>query len=97
MSKRVKTGHEKGVVYPNVWEDFEWVRENLTELYELYGNCVALIYEKQIIGIGQTIIEAEHDAENRLAPEIGEVTPVTYFITDPHKRYRFYRVSEKEK
>lgn len=96
MSKRVKTGHEKGVVYPNVWSDFEWARENLAELYAKYGTCVALIYEKQVIGIGQTIEDAEQNAEKELAAEISEVTPITYFINKPENRYRLYRVSEKE-
>lgn len=96
MSTRVKTGHEKGVVYPNVWSDFEWARQNLAELYEKYGACIALIYEKQVIGVGQTIEEAEQNAEAQLASEIEEVTPITYFINNPQNRYRLYRVSEKE-
>jgi hypothetical protein len=59
--------------------------ENLAELFEKYGDCVALIYEKRIIGIGQTIEAAELDAESKLAPEIDQVTPITYFIANPRE------------
>ena len=81
---RIRTGHPRGEVPPNTWDDFKWAGSHRQELYEQYGSCIALIYNQQVIGIGQTYDEAIADAESKLAPEVSEVTPITYLISSPH-------------
>lgn len=87
-TSRIKTSHKKGEVYPNVFSDFDWVAENRDALLEEYGTQIILVYEKQVVGTGKTVIEAAEDAERRLPPDIEEITPITYFLG--HK-YRIYQ------
>jgi hypothetical protein len=89
MEGRVKYSHKYGEVYPNVWSDFEWVREHRDELLATHGKCVILVYEKQVVGKGETLSEAVEDAERRLPPEAGEITPITEILAP---RQRIYRV-----
>jgi hypothetical protein len=86
---RIKMGHAYGEVYPNVFSDFAWVREHRDDLLETYGECVILVYEKQVIGKGHTIQEAAEEAERTLPAAIHEITPITEFL---HHRHPFYRV-----
>jgi hypothetical protein len=88
-SSRIKTTHTYGEVFPNVFSDFAWVREHRSELLEKYGECIVLVYEKNVVGIGQTIAEAIQDAEQKLAPHIEQITPVTEFL---RRRHRFQRL-----
>lgn len=87
MSKRIKVAHEEGVVYPNVWDDFDWVREHRAELYEKYGSGVMLVFQKQVVGFGETIQDAEQKAEEQLASDSGEITPILYFMSHPYHLY----------
>jgi recombinational DNA repair ATPase RecF len=84
---RIKTTHAYGEVYPNVWGDFAWVREHRQQLLEQYGECIILVYDKQVVGLGQTIDEAIQDAEHQLSPEIEQITPITEFL----RRRRLFR------
>lgn len=84
---RIRMGHAKGEVFPNVFSDFAWVREHREELLETYGECIVLVYEKQVIGTGHTIQEAAEDAERNLPPDVSEVTPITEFLHDRRKSY----------
>lgn len=86
---RIRMGHAKGEVFPNVFSDFAWVREHRDELLATYGECIVLVYEKRVVGTGHTIQEAAEDAERNLAPEVSEVTPITEFL---HHRHPFFRV-----
>jgi hypothetical protein len=94
MSKRVKVAHEEGVIYPNVWDDFDWVREHRTELYEQYGSCVLLVFEKAVVGVGENIQAAEANAEKQLPPDSKEITPILYFLNQPYSLLRLNRVGK---
>jgi hypothetical protein len=80
---RIQLGHPKGATPPNTYSDFDWVHLNKQALYEQYGACVALIIEKTMVGIGQTIQEAAETAERNLPPESGVITPILTFLHPP--------------
>ncbi len=90
QKSRVKTTHAYGEVSPNVWDDFAWVRQNRQMLLEQYGECIILVYEKQVVGIGQTIDEAIQDAEQHLSPDVEHITPITEFL---RKRRLFHNLN----
>jgi hypothetical protein len=96
MSSRVKVAHEEGVIYPNVWDDFDWVRENRVELYEKYGACVLLVFEKAVVGIGKTLQDAEENAEQNLSVDSGEITPIFYFLSHPYSMLRLHHAVDKD-
>jgi hypothetical protein len=86
MSSRIQIAFPKDEPMPaNIFPDFEWSGENRQALYEKYGSCVVVVYEKQVIGVGKTEAEAFADAEARLpeSPEI--ITPITRYISNPHR------------
>lgn len=85
---RIRTGHAKGKVAPNTWDDFEWARLHHTELLDQYGSCVAFIYQQQVLGTGKTYGEALANAEKNLPSEIPEATPITYLIGPRHRLHR---------
>ena len=69
---------------PNIFSDFDWLRENRQSIFDQYGKGVALIYNKTVIGFGESIEKAAEDAERRLPPECGEVTPIIGLIHNTH-------------
>ena len=81
---RIRTSHAYGEVYPNVFNDFDWVRERREELLEKYGECVVLVYQQKVIGIGKTQKEAIEDAERNLPPAVTQVTPITEYLRYRH-------------
>ena len=87
-SPRIRVSHAKGEVYPNVWSDFDWVHEHRKELLEKYGEGFVLVYQKEVIGFGKTLKEAEEDAERNLPPEVAEVTPITQMLRHRHPFFR---------
>jgi hypothetical protein len=78
---------------PNMFADFEWASEQRIELLAQYGECVLLVYQKQVIGQGDTIEAAESDAERRLPPEASEITPIIHFSS---YRNRIHRVLSRK-
>jgi hypothetical protein len=52
------------------------------------------VYEEKVLGSGQTIADAEADAEQNLPPESGVVTPITVFL---HYRHPFWRARPTKK
>lgn len=88
-TKRIKMGHQRGEVAPNTFPDFNWIREHEDELLEKYGERVILVFNQQVLGVGDTIQEAALDAERNLPDEIAQATPVLEFL---HHRQPFYRV-----
>jgi hypothetical protein len=45
-----------------------------------YGECIILVYEKTVIGTGDTYEIAVEDAESNLPPEVTQATPILYFL-----------------
>lgn len=87
-TSRIHMGHERGEVAPNTWGDFEWARNQQNELLAQYGTCIALIFEKKVIGTGATYEEALEKAESNLDPSIRDATPILYLINHRHRIYR---------
>jgi hypothetical protein len=87
-SPRIRTSHAYGEVYPNVWSDFDWVHDHRKELLEKYGEGVVLVYQREVIGFGNTLDEAEEDAERRLPPDVTEVTPIIQYLRHRHPFFR---------
>jgi len=89
-TKRIRTTHAYGEVSENTWSDFEWVKEHREELLAEYGECTILVFEKKVIGIGETEREAARIAEENLPPDSDVVlTPITYRLA---RRHPFFRV-----
>jgi len=86
---RVRLGHPPGQVPPNTWADFRWAHEHEAALLAEFGERIVLIYQEQVIGVGDSIDEAAAVAESNLPPEITEITPITYFLSE---RQPFFRV-----
>ena len=86
---RIKTDHVYGEVYPNVFSDFDWAHEHHEELLEQYGECVILVYQQRVIGVGKTQAEAIQAAECNLPPEVTQVTPITQYL---YRRHPILRV-----
>lgn len=82
MSSRIKMTHAYGETPKSAFTDFDWVRRHEKELLEQYGECSIIVYQEEVLGIGSTYAEAVADAEAKLPPEVGEVTPV-------HERLRY--------
>ena len=86
---RIRMSHAKGEFAPNTFGDFDWVKKHEKELRETYGECLAIVCEKQVIGTGQTYQEAVEDAERNLPSQFGVITPV---LVSLYRRQPFYRV-----
>jgi hypothetical protein len=93
MMSRIRMTHTDGATPPNIYSDFDWIRQNEAELLAQYGECCLLVYNKQVIGTGATYQEALIDAESRLEPHGEEITPVRQWIyhRQPFTRLRFLR------
>ena len=48
-TSRIRTSHAKGETPPNTFDDFAWAREHEAELLDQYGECVLMVYEKQVL------------------------------------------------
>jgi hypothetical protein len=81
---RVRVWHHEGEVSPNTWSDFEWIRQHRKELLEQYGECMLLVFNQRVIGSGQSLEEAEAEAERNAPPEPVEITPVLYLLAHRH-------------
>jgi hypothetical protein len=87
-TSRIRTSHAKGETPPNTFDDFAWAREHEAQLLDQYGERIILVYEKQVLGSGETIAEAEQDAARHLPPDVGEVTPVIVLLSHRHPFFR---------
>ena len=77
----------------NVFTDFDWIHQHQQELLDKYGECSIIVYQKQVIGVGNTYAEALRAAERDLLPGLGEVTPVHQEL---RQRHPFLRVLPKQ-
>jgi tetrahydromethanopterin S-methyltransferase subunit H len=82
--QRIKTGHPYGQTPPNFYSDFEWIRQNETQLLEAYGECSIIVYQQQVIGVGDNYAAALEDAERNLPSDRGEITPVHQWLRHRH-------------
>ncbi|HLA43146.1 MAG TPA: hypothetical protein VJZ27_06915 [Aggregatilineales bacterium] len=88
-TQRIRTTHAYGEVSENTWGDFDWVKEHEKELLAEYGECTILVFEKKVIGSGETESEAARNAEENLPPDSDLVlTPITYHLAHRHPFFR---------
>jgi hypothetical protein len=85
---RVIVTHTYGEVYPNTWDDYDWLHNNNQQLLETYGVCAVAVYQRQIVGMGATMQDAIADAEKNLHPDIERITPIVDFVRPPHRLHR---------
>jgi hypothetical protein len=89
-TSHIRTTHQYGEVFPNVFSDFDWVKAHEAELLTQYGTCTILVYQRAVIGYGETEDAALQMAESNIPDDFaGEITPITYYLA---KRQPFYRV-----
>jgi hypothetical protein len=91
---RVKMRHTYGQTPRNVFSDFDWIRRHEKELLEKYGEKSIIVFNQQVIGVGDSYDDAVKDAELNLPPDIMEITPVHERL---HHRHPFFRVYPKLK
>ena len=76
-TSHIKMSYEYGEkTPPNFYTDRDWVREHEQELLEQYGECSILVYQEQVVGVGDTYQAAITDAERRISPDAGIITPL---------------------
>lgn len=98
MSK-IRTYHHEGEKTPQrIYDDHDWLREHENDLFERYGFCYVIVYEKQIVGIGKTEKEAVADAERKLPSTFEDVEVMPEFLgSRKQMAFRFARQSDLQK
>jgi len=91
-ASRIRMRDRYGETPPNVFSDFDWIRRHEKELLEQYGERSILVYQQQVIGVGNTYAESVDDAERHLPADVAEVTPVHQQL---RHRHPFLRVRPK--
>ncbi len=89
---RLRMSHPKHGTPPNVYDDYDWIRRNERQLREQYGEGFIVVYQRQVIGVGETYDSAITDAEQRLPADVEEITPV---VDTLEKRHPFFRLTPK--
>jgi hypothetical protein len=92
MTGRIRMSHRYGETPENIFTDFDWIRLHEEELLAKYGERSIIVYQQQVIGVGDTYDEAVADAEHNLQPDVKEVTPVHEFL---HHRQMVFRFTPK--
>lgn len=97
MSSRIQIAFPKDEPMPaNIFPDLTWISDNRLSLYKKYGEAVVVVYQKEVIGIGQDYDAALADAEAHLADEVEYITPVIGYVSNPYKLGHFYRKESQE-
>ena len=91
MSSRIKITFPENEKPANILSDLNWVSDNRSALYKKYGEVVIVVYEKEVIGIGQDYDEALADAETHVNANVEFITPVVGYISNPNRIGHFYR------
>ncbi|MBZ0316606.1 MAG: hypothetical protein K8L91_09320 [Anaerolineae bacterium] len=74
---------------PNIFTDHDWVRHQQAELLAEYGERFIVVYQEQVLGVGDTYEAALQSAESNLPPGDAEITPIVELL---RKRQPFLRV-----
>lgn len=86
----IQTAHPLGQTPPNVYDDFDWIRQHEQELLEQYGECSIIVYQQKVIGVGATYSDALENAERNLPSDLQDIiTPVHQWL---RPRQPFFRV-----
>ena len=80
---------------PNIFSDHDWVRHNETELLEKYGERFIVVFQEEVLGVGDTYESALEDAEKNLPPEITEATPVVELLHHRHPEIRGHHADSR--
>jgi hypothetical protein len=89
---RIRMRDAYGETPPNVFSDFDWIRQHQKELLEKYGERSIIVYKQQVIGVGDTYAEALEDAERNMPANEAEITPVHQQL---RHRHPFFRIRPK--
>ena len=73
---RIRMRYPYGKSPPNVFTDFDWIHYHESELLQQFGERHIIVYHEQVIGVGDSYDAALQDAEEKLAPDSGEITPI---------------------
>lgn len=71
-------GHQPGETPGNIYSDYDWIKQHEEALLEKYGEQYIVVFECQIVGVGSTRQQALENAEQLLAPDVTEITPIVY-------------------
>jgi hypothetical protein len=92
MSSRIQIAFPKDEPMPaNIFPDLNWVSDNRLSLYKKYGEVVVVVYQKEVIGLGQDYDAALADAEAHLSDDVEVITPVVGYISNPYRLGHFTR------
>jgi hypothetical protein len=73
----IQMSHQRGEpIPPNYIADHDWFKSHQQALFELYNDCCILIYQQQVIGVGNSYQAALADAERRIAPQSAPIFKV---------------------
>ena len=86
MSSRIVTAFPEDKPMPaNIFPDLNWISDNRLELYKKHGNCIVVVYQQEIIGLGKTRAEALNDAETHLSETGAEIPVAIGYISNPYR------------
>lgn len=80
--------HPDGPSPAYMFTDFDWIHRREAELLK-YGERHIIVYHEQVVGVGDTYAATVQDAEEKAAPDSGEITPVHKKL---HYKHPFLRV-----
>jgi hypothetical protein len=89
-SSRIRMRDPYGKTPPNVFGDFDWIRQHEKELINTYGERSIIVYREQVIGVGKTYAEALQNAELNLPADSPEITPVHQELRHRHPFLRIH-------
>lgn len=89
-TSRIRLSYSRDEKTPlNIFSDHDWVRRNEKRLLDQYGERCIVVFNEEVLGVGDTYEAAVEDAEKNLAPDVDEVTPIVELL---HHRHPFLRV-----
>ena len=89
-TSHIRMTYQYGETPSNVFSDFDWIHLHEHELLEKYGECSIIVYQQQVLGVGETYEDALENAERNLPAEMGDITPVHEWIHNRKPMSTFY-------
>lgn len=74
---------------PNLFTDHDWFRRQQEKLLAEHGERFIVVYQEQVLGVGDTYEAALQNAESNLPPGDTEITPIVELL---RKQQPFLRV-----
>lgn len=83
----IQMGHAVGEVAPNTFADIIWVREQWNTLLEKYGEVSILVFNKEVVGVGDSYASAIANAEANLVEVDATITPIHERLRDRKAKF----------